>query len=1153
MFSQHRRLAVALAAWAGLCMLVASSPSGHASQRAGQQTKPDAAPSTKDKGQPAAERGINWRKANTPEPSGKRWALIVGINYDKHSPNSEAPPLRNAETDARELAKMLQANFGYDSAQIIMLLGSATDMDKLASKRNVFFAIDDRLARQVQADDSVLFFFAGHGRVRPKEVGEKKIGDLVPVNSLDEQGRLIDSELIRIDELVTHLKELPARQRLIVLDCCQSGQLFNLPIANEVLTDQADKQAAKESFWGIASCMSWEFAADGKEKHSPFTASLLANLDLLSGSRGTNWFTAKELLHSIQDEFQTGQRYRQRPVGGPLVVRSGQFYFQANFQESWPRITEMTDELAKTLPGARADWWFDEMPWLIPAARNDIVKTLKARSANLSAIEKKELAFAARRWLKDAEDAMATAEAQIESAEQPLVWSSLKVPLDVRRKMQVKQLLDVEERNRVAAFRKLAQLLHPLDRLSELTGKVPDAESKADPGLSPLQLAYDRHLAALLHHRLEKLQPGQAGKDHEANDPPKAGSKPADEPTAQKHSSAVDVRKLYATALYHYRKAAGKGQMSTLAMHALCHCDAGYYHLRRAEVADAIEHFESARSLFRASDKTIPVHFDVHLLCREAEAYSTLSNWSEVFVRLRRAEEKAKAIETNGPLTAFVYESSAWAKLTSWQLADAKEYFEKAAKIRADLAGQDTLKDIDSTILKLHNSHGLAICARYTGSPGEAIRTYQQLLEIIQQTIDNYERGENHSVYDYRIERERLYERLLNTTERLGDCLLFDPAYAQPAEAARFYAQASTLRHNLPLDQADLTRLRLWYKLAICHSDSTNLRDQASALEMIRAAEEDLQRCLKAGIVSPEQGKSLEFYRVVSFALTLLANTQAATEAMEKMLTHPEVRSLRQLLEQSLERSNAKCDQIKCAWTAEAALTSWIEKQLTTRQLRVTLQRDQIDTLLFACRMLLKKGQANAEQSPVGPNQPHPCERPCSLLNRLCTLVRESNPVEPLAFLRPTYELVVRTQIACKRADVKSLLDLTHTARTGRQFRKVVDRPTLAFFFYRDGHGIALLDTPTAAGKIYPIYDQPNDALADRRPIRLPRELVTELSRHAQVQVLWQDRVAHGQGEQKLTLTRELFEFPARHPELARTDFDLLSSEPPTHLANAND
>ena len=125
---------------------------------------------------------------------------------------------------------------------------------------------------------SVLFFFAGHGYHLDKE---GRSGELLPWDVKLEGEVPIQASCIPLeDQVVKFLKASPARHKLVILDCCHSGDIFTQsPQAHRRLTATLRTDAGlfhTPAFQAIVSCRREQQASDGKGGHAPFTAALLS-------------------------------------------------------------------------------------------------------------------------------------------------------------------------------------------------------------------------------------------------------------------------------------------------------------------------------------------------------------------------------------------------------------------------------------------------------------------------------------------------------------------------------------------------------------------------------------------------------------------------------------------------------------------------------------------------------------------------------------------------------------------------------------------------------------------------------------------------------------------------------------------------------------
>ncbi len=138
----------------------------------------------------------------------KKISLLVGI--DEYS----SAPLAGCANDAKRIHSVLCRHHdnspNFDSR---LLTAPGEKVTRASLKR----AVEDLFRRQ---SDVALFFFAGHGTVN--NLG----GYLVT------QDATMYDEGLSMNDLIILANNSPARERIIILDCCHSGALGQLPIVD---------------------------------------------------------------------------------------------------------------------------------------------------------------------------------------------------------------------------------------------------------------------------------------------------------------------------------------------------------------------------------------------------------------------------------------------------------------------------------------------------------------------------------------------------------------------------------------------------------------------------------------------------------------------------------------------------------------------------------------------------------------------------------------------------------------------------------------------------------------------------------------------------------------------------------------------------------
>lgn len=133
-------------------------------------------------------------------------ALVVGINTYRN-----ASPLSYAVNDAQEMREVLITDLDFPEENIAYLV------DADATKANILRAYMRFAAADVDLDERIVVFFAGHGHTLTGIRGE--IGYLVPFDA--DMNDL--STLIKWGELTGNSEVIRAKHMLFVMDACYGG------------------------------------------------------------------------------------------------------------------------------------------------------------------------------------------------------------------------------------------------------------------------------------------------------------------------------------------------------------------------------------------------------------------------------------------------------------------------------------------------------------------------------------------------------------------------------------------------------------------------------------------------------------------------------------------------------------------------------------------------------------------------------------------------------------------------------------------------------------------------------------------------------------------------------------------------------------------
>jgi len=133
-------------------------------------------------------------------------ALVIGIDDYKNI------PLMGCVADAREMERLLSQNFdGSKNYDVRRITSDETEISRGSFRE----ALADLFENAKDAE--LLFFYAGHG-VQTEWGGELVTQDFAP-NSLG----------VSMNDVITLANKSAAREVVVILDCCFSGDMANLP------------------------------------------------------------------------------------------------------------------------------------------------------------------------------------------------------------------------------------------------------------------------------------------------------------------------------------------------------------------------------------------------------------------------------------------------------------------------------------------------------------------------------------------------------------------------------------------------------------------------------------------------------------------------------------------------------------------------------------------------------------------------------------------------------------------------------------------------------------------------------------------------------------------------------------------------------------
>jgi len=293
-----------------------------------------------------AERAI----AETPAPSvgtqtsqplyRDSWAVIIGINDYQ-----QWPKLRYCVNDANAIERVLTTKFGFKKENIRKLL------DGEATRQRILGILGDEFANanQVQREDRVFFFFAGHGATRTLS-DNRDIGFIIPV---DADRSNYYSTAISMNSLRDACDLIAAKHIYFVMDSCYSGLALTRGGSafsqDHSYLEEISRRVSRQIL--TAGGAEQQVADDGPDGHSVFTWAVLQGLSGQADLDNNGFITASELgayVSPIVSKFS-----RQTPAVGNLVgSEGGEFVFELQpeplssaSQQFDPKAMQLTGQL----------------------------------------------------------------------------------------------------------------------------------------------------------------------------------------------------------------------------------------------------------------------------------------------------------------------------------------------------------------------------------------------------------------------------------------------------------------------------------------------------------------------------------------------------------------------------------------------------------------------------------------------------------------------------------------------------------------------------------------------------------------------------------------------------------------------------------------
>ena len=224
---------------------------------------------------------------------GQKRAILVGINH--YYLDDSIGNLEYCVNDVVKLDEILSNPLRGDF--ITQPLHSEMDDRKTTPTRSNIMSMIKLLSSNSEKNDSILFYFAGHGRE------QNGVNYLLPA---DARFNVLSETAIPLKWVKENLSQSLAMKKFMIIDACHAGsrigRSLSLPMTKSF---QEDMFSEAEGFAILSSCKMNQFAYDFKEKnHGVFSYYLLEGLKGLADYDSDHVVTVPEVNNFIASKVR---------------------------------------------------------------------------------------------------------------------------------------------------------------------------------------------------------------------------------------------------------------------------------------------------------------------------------------------------------------------------------------------------------------------------------------------------------------------------------------------------------------------------------------------------------------------------------------------------------------------------------------------------------------------------------------------------------------------------------------------------------------------------------------------------------------------------------------------------------------------------------
>jgi peptidoglycan/xylan/chitin deacetylase (PgdA/CDA1 family)/tetratricopeptide (TPR) repeat protein len=389
------------------------------------------------------------------------WAVVVGIdNYAKW------PKLHYAVNDANGIKEILLTKYHFKPDHVFTLLNED------ATRERILSVLGDTLSdpKNVQRDDRVFVFFAGHGATRRLPSG-RDLGYIVPVEA-DTQN--FQGQSISMSNFQDISESIPAKHVFFVMDSCYSGLAITRGQGAGNYIKEMSRRTARQML--TAGGADEEVADNGPNGHSVFTWTLLQGLEGRADLNSDGFISAAELAAYAGPGVSALSH--QTPAFGNLPgSEGGEFIFELHpeteflsgistqLDQEAIRIDAELDRVRKEIAAKTAR--NEQLRAQLAAAKNQLAEP-KGKETAASHLNKGDSLFRERRYEEALKEFQAAAKLDPKSAVAAnnvgWAWNKLGNTGEAIRWTAMATTIDP---NRAVAYVNLADLYYQLNRTED--------------------------------------------------------------------------------------------------------------------------------------------------------------------------------------------------------------------------------------------------------------------------------------------------------------------------------------------------------------------------------------------------------------------------------------------------------------------------------------------------------------------------------------------------------------------------------------------------------------------------------------------------------------------------------------------------------------